>query len=35
MMTIKKDKVGIVIGKADDATMIKINRAIALWVGLA
>ena len=35
MMTIKKDKVGSVIGKADDATMIKINRATALWVGLA
>ena len=35
MMTIKKDKVGNVIGKADDATMIKINRAMALWVGLA
>ena len=35
MMTIKKDKVGSVIGKADDATMIKINRAMALWVGLA
>jgi mRNA interferase MazF len=35
MMTIKKDKVGSVIGKSDDATMIKINRAMALWVGLA
>ena len=35
MMTIKKDKVGSVIGKADDTTMIKINRATALWVGLA
>jgi mRNA interferase MazF len=35
IMTIKKDKVGSVIGKADDTTMIKVNRAMAVWVGLA
>ncbi len=35
IITIKKDKVGSVIGKVDDATMVKINRAMVLWVGLA
>jgi len=34
-MTVKRDKVGRVIGRLDDDTMIAVNRSLLLWVGLA
>jgi len=34
-MTVKRDKVGSIIGQMDDATMLRVNRALAVWVGLA
>ena len=33
--TILRGKVGQVIGRLEDTTMLKINRAIAVWLGLA
>jgi mRNA interferase MazF len=35
VMTIKRDKVGSIIGQMDDATMLRVNRALTVWVGLA
>ena len=32
--TIRNDKVGVAIGKLDDETMVRIDRAIALFFGL-
>jgi mRNA interferase MazF len=34
-MTVRRDKVGGVIGRLDDDVMIAVNRALLLWVGLA
>ena len=34
-MTIRREKIGTLIGYVDDAMMIQVNRALALWVGLA
>ena len=34
-MTVKRDKIGGVIGRLDDDTMIAVNRALLLWIGLA
>ena len=34
-MTIKREKIGAVIGQLDDATMLRVNRALAVWMGLA
>lgn len=33
--TVKRDKVGKAIGRIGDETMLRVNRAIALWFGLA
>lgn len=33
--TVKRDKVGKRIGRVGDETMLRVNRAIALWFGLA
>jgi mRNA interferase MazF len=33
--TVKRDKVGRRIGHVGDETMLRVNRAIALWFGLA
>ncbi len=33
--TVKRDKVGKAIGRIGDETMVRVNRAIALWFGLA
>ena len=33
--TVKRDKVGRTIGRIAEETMIRVNRAIALWFGLA
>ena len=32
---IRRDKIGRSVGRLDDATMMRVNRAIALWLGLA
>ena len=29
------EKVGAVFGRIDDATMLEINRALAVWLGFA
>lgn len=34
-MTIKREKVGAVIGRVGDAVMLQVNRAIVVWMGLA
>jgi mRNA interferase MazF len=34
-MTVRREKVGQVIGRVDDAMMVRVNRALALWIGLA
>lgn len=34
-MTLKREKIGAVIGRIDDATMLQVNRALAVWMGLA
>jgi len=33
--TIRREKVGKLIGRADDATMLEVNRALAVFLGLA
>jgi len=35
MTAIRRDKIGKAVGRLDDATMMRVNRAIALWLGLA
>ena len=35
VMTVRRDKVGQLIGSVDDAMMVRVNRALALWTGLA
>jgi mRNA interferase MazF len=32
---VRREKIGKAVGRLDDATMIRVNRAIALWFGLA
>lgn len=32
---VRRDRIGKAIGHMDDNTMIRLNRAIALWLGLA
>ncbi len=32
--TVRKDKARQVIGRLDDDTMIRVNRSLALWLGL-
>lgn len=34
-MTVRREKVGQLIGRVDDAMMVRVNRALALWIGLA
>lgn len=34
-MTLKREKIGAIIGRIDDATMLQVNRALAVWMGLA
>jgi len=35
IQTVPAEKIGKVIGMLDDATMIEVNRALALWLGFA
>jgi len=32
---VRRDKVGITVGRLDDGTMVRVYRAIGLWLGLA
>lgn len=34
-MTVARERVGAVIGRLDDATMLKINRSLAVFIGIA
>ncbi|MGH8227052.1 MAG: type II toxin-antitoxin system PemK/MazF family toxin [Steroidobacteraceae bacterium] len=33
--TVRRERIGAVIGRVDDATMVAVNRAMALFLGLA
>jgi mRNA interferase MazF len=35
VMTVRRERVGQLIGRVDDAMMVRVNRALALWIGLA
>jgi mRNA interferase MazF len=35
IVTVRRERVGRVIGRLDDATMLKVNRTLAVFVGLA
>ncbi len=35
IQTVPAEKIGKVIGMLDDATMMEVNRALALWLGFA
>ena len=34
-MTVMRERIGGVIGRLDDATMLKVNRSLAVFVGIA
>ncbi len=34
-MTIRRDKIRVPFGRMDDETMLRVERALAVWVGLA
>jgi mRNA interferase MazF len=35
IISIRSEKIGLVIGSLNDAMMVRVNRALALWLGLA
>lgn len=35
MTAVKRDKIAKAVGRVDDETMVRVNRAIALWLGIA
>jgi mRNA interferase MazF len=35
IMSIRSEKIGSVIGELNDIMMVRVNRALALWLGLA
>jgi mRNA interferase MazF len=35
IMSIRKERIGAVIGEIDDSVLVRVNRALALWLGLA
>lgn len=35
VMTVMRERVGGVIGRLDDATMLKVNRSLAVFIGIA
>ena len=35
IVTVKRQRVGGVIGRLDDATMLKVNRSLAIFIGIA
>lgn len=34
-MTVRREKIGAVIGQLDDTMMVRVNRALSVWMGLA
>jgi mRNA interferase MazF len=34
IMTIRRDRIGAVIGRIDDETLVGVNRALAVWIGI-
>ena len=35
ILTVARDRIGGVIGRLDDATLLKVNRSLAVFVGIA
>lgn len=35
IVTVKRERVGSAIGRLDDATLLKVNRSLAVFVGIA
>jgi mRNA interferase MazF len=35
IMTVARERIGAVIGRLDDAAMLKVNRSLAVFVGIA
>jgi mRNA interferase MazF len=35
IMTVRRERIGHVIGRLDDATLLKVNRSLAVFVGIA
>ena len=35
VMTVARERVGAVIGRIDDATLLKLNRSLAVFIGIA
>jgi mRNA interferase MazF len=35
IMTIRRDRIGAVIGRVDDDTLVGVKRAVAVWIGIA
>ncbi len=35
VMTVARERVGAVIGRLDDAAMLKVNRSLAVFIGIA
>lgn len=35
IMTIRVDRIGAVLGRVDDDTLVGVNRALAVWIGIA
>jgi mRNA interferase MazF len=35
IMTVRRERVGRVIGRLDDATLVKVNRSLAAFIGIA
>lgn len=34
-MTFRRDKIRVPLGRIDDATMLRVGRALAVWIGVA
>lgn len=35
IMTLRRERIGAVIGQLDEAVMVSVNRALAVWIGIA
>ncbi|MES2562184.1 MAG: type II toxin-antitoxin system PemK/MazF family toxin [Pseudomonadota bacterium] len=35
ILTVARERAGIVIGRLDDATLLKVNRSLAVFIGMA
>ena len=35
VQTVSREKIGLTFGKLDDASMLAVNRALAVWLGFA